>query len=85
MIRFLQTPGKTKKIVLGGILVLIIIGMTVYLIPGIGSGGDFGSGSANVLAKVGDQEITITRCRTPLARWANSSFRAASRRSSCRS
>jgi peptidyl-prolyl cis-trans isomerase D len=59
MIRFLQTPGKMKKIVLGGILVLIIIGMTVYLIPGVGGGVDFSGARGNVIAKVGDQEVTI--------------------------
>ncbi len=61
MIRFLQTEGPIKKFVLGGILVLSIIGMTVYLIP-TGSGSFIddltGNVSQGVLAKVGDQEIS---------------------------
>ena len=62
MIRFLQTPGPIKKIVLGGILVVCIIGMTVYLIP-TGSGsliGDItGTPSQGVIAKIGDREVTV--------------------------
>lgn len=62
MIRFLQTPGPIKKVVLGGILVICIIGMTVYLIP-TGSGsfmGDLtGTPAQGVIAKVGDQEVSV--------------------------
>jgi peptidyl-prolyl cis-trans isomerase D len=63
MIRFLQTPGRTKKIVLGGLLVLICAAMVITLIPGGFAGGAFGFGGGslgnNVLAKVGDQEISV--------------------------
>ncbi|ABF41766.1 PpiC-type peptidyl-prolyl cis-trans isomerase [Candidatus Koribacter versatilis Ellin345] len=60
MIRFLQTPSKTKKIVLGGLLTVICVMMVVTLIPG---GGIFGFGDTTVtgdsdLAKVDGEAIT---------------------------
>ncbi|HTZ89663.1 MAG TPA: peptidyl-prolyl cis-trans isomerase [Alloacidobacterium sp.] len=60
MIRFLQQPGRIKKYVLGGILVFVCLAMCTYLIPG-GLGDYFTGGltTEGVLAKVGDQEITI--------------------------
>lgn len=62
MIRFLQTPGKTKKIVLGGLLVIICGAMVITLVPGgiLGDAFGYGSPQGNVLAKVGDQEVTVT-------------------------
>jgi len=33
MIRFLQTPGPVKKIVLGGLLLLICASMVVAFVP----------------------------------------------------
>src|SRR5215813_14883672 len=57
MIRFLQTPGPIKKVVLGGILLIICAAMLVYLIPSSGSTG-FGGPPAGVVAKVGDQDVT---------------------------
>ncbi len=60
MIRFLQTPGKTKKIVLGGLLLLICGAMVVTLVPGGILGDAFGAnGSSNAVARVGDQDVTI--------------------------
>ncbi len=61
MIRFLQAPGKTKKIVLGGLLVIICGAMVITLIPGgiLGDAFGFGRPEGNVLAKVGDQTVTI--------------------------
>lgn len=61
MIKFLQTPGKTKKIVLGGLLVIICGAMVITLVPGgiLGDAFGFGSTQAGVLAKVGDQEVTV--------------------------
>ena len=61
MIRFLQTPTKTKKIVLGGLLTVICIMMVVTLIPG---GGIFGFGDSTVsndndVAKVDGQAIAV--------------------------
>jgi len=61
MIKFLQTPSRTKKIVLGGLLLIICIAMVITLIPGGFLGDALGFGSSlgqGVLAKVGDQEVT---------------------------
>ncbi|HEX6905367.1 MAG TPA: peptidyl-prolyl cis-trans isomerase [Terriglobales bacterium] len=63
MIRFLQTPGPVKKIVLGGLLVVICAAMVIVLVPGGILGDAFGFQSnlgQNVVAKVGSQEISIT-------------------------
>ena len=43
MIRFLQTPGPIKKIVLGGMLTVICAAMVITLIPG-GIGDSIGLG-----------------------------------------
>ena len=61
MLRFLQKPGPIKKIVLGGILVVICVMMVITLVPG-GLFGDYLGGSLTtqgVIAKVGDQEISV--------------------------
>ena len=58
MIRFLQKPGPLKKIILGGILLVICVMMVITLVPG-GMFGDYLGGgltTQGVLAKVGDQE-----------------------------
>lgn len=62
MIRFLQTPGKTKKIVLGGLLIVICGAMVVTLVPGgmLGDAFGFTSMEKGVLAKIGTQEVTVT-------------------------
>lgn len=62
MIRFLQTPGKVKKIVLGGLLVVICGAMAITLIPGgiLGDAFGFGNPQGNIIAKVGDQEVTVS-------------------------
>lgn len=57
MIRFLQTPGLLKKIVLGGGVFIVGVAMVVYLIPGFLST-DVNTESG-VLAQVGDQRITL--------------------------
>ncbi len=62
MIRFLQKPGPVKKIVLGGILVVVCVMMVITLIPGGGFLNDLFGGSLTtqgVLARVGNQEIGI--------------------------
>src|ERR1700758_4556542 len=59
MIRFLQTPGPTKKIVLGGLLLIICAAMVITLVPGgLGSNIGLGGPGAGVVAKVGGQDIT---------------------------
>src|SRR5664279_3180793 len=62
MIRFLQTPGPIKKIVLGGILLVICVMMVITLIPGGGFLNDmFGGGvtQSGILAKVGNQDVSL--------------------------
>jgi len=60
MIRFLQTPGPIKKIVLGGLLTVICVFMVITLVPGFGSSNFFGSTSTQkgVVATVAGEDIT---------------------------
>ncbi len=58
MIRFLQTPGPIKKIILSGILLIFCGAMVITLIPG-GLGSDLmGQPQRGVVAKVDGQDIT---------------------------
>jgi peptidyl-prolyl cis-trans isomerase D len=59
MIRFLQTPGPIKKIVLSGILLVFCGAMVITLIPG-GLGLDIGVGApaAGIVANVGTEKVT---------------------------
>ena len=63
MIRFLQKPGPIKKIVLGGLLVIVCVMMIITLVPGGLFGDYFGRDltTQGVLAKVGDQDITVAQ------------------------
>jgi peptidyl-prolyl cis-trans isomerase D len=59
MIRFLQTPGRTKKIVLGGMLLVICAAMVITLVPGgIGSSIGLGGPGQGVLANVAGEPVT---------------------------
>src|SRR6266567_1317862 len=61
MIRFLQTPGPIKKIVLGGLLTFISVMMAITLIPGIGGNSFLGSTPTKaVVATVSGEEISAT-------------------------
>ena len=62
MIRFLQTPGPIKKIVLGGMLVVICIAMLVYLIPSSGNT-SFGNPNIHAVATVDGANITADQIR----------------------
>ena len=64
MIRFLQTEGPVKKIVLGGLLLLVCAAMVISFIP-TGSGTFLGDlmganlNTAGVVAKVGNDDISL--------------------------
>ena len=63
MIRFLQTEGPFKKIVLSGLLLLICAAMAITLIPG-GLGGDLmGTPGKGIVAKVSGEDITVEQVR----------------------
>jgi len=61
MIRFLQTPGPAKKIVLGGLLLIVCVMMVITLVPGGMFGDYFGRdiSTAGVIAKVGSEDISV--------------------------
>jgi peptidyl-prolyl cis-trans isomerase D len=59
MIRFLQTPGPVKKIILSSILLIFCGAMVITLIPGgLGSNLGIGQPPAGVIANVGSQNVT---------------------------
>ncbi len=63
MIRFLQTEGPIKKVVLSGLLLLICAAMVIAFVPG-GLGSDLmGQPGKGVVAKVGGQDITADQVR----------------------
>jgi peptidyl-prolyl cis-trans isomerase D len=63
MIRFLQTEGPIKKIVLSGLLLLICGAMAITLIPG-GLGNDLtGAPGKGIIAKVSGENITVEQVR----------------------
>ena len=71
MIRFLQTPGPIKKVILSGILLVFCGAMVITLIPG-GLGLERGNRPpAGVVARVGEQDIT----REEVMRAANNMLR----------
>jgi len=59
MIRFLQTPGPIKKVILSGILLIFCGAMVITLIPG-GGGVNLGIGGPGkgVVATVGSESVT---------------------------
>lgn len=59
MIRFLQTPGPLKKVILGGLLLIICAAMVITLVPGgIGSSLGFSGPGKGIVATVGDESVT---------------------------
>src|ERR1700730_11753470 len=59
MIRFLQTRGPTKKIILGGMLLVICAAMVITLVPGgIGDSIGLGGPGQGVVAKVAGEPVT---------------------------
>ena len=78
MIRFLQKPGPIKKIVLGGLLVIVCVMMVVTLIPGGGFLNElFGGGltTQGVLARVGNQDISVQDVAQQARRIAKQQFK----------
>ena len=63
MIRFLQTQGPTKKIVLSGLLLLICAAMVIAFIPGGLTSEITGTPGAGVVAKVAGGDITVDEVR----------------------
>jgi peptidyl-prolyl cis-trans isomerase D len=61
MIRFLQTPSTGRKIMFGVIIFAACFAMVITLIPGgiLGDSFGFDAQEPGVLAKVGDQQVTI--------------------------
>jgi len=59
MIRFLQTPGPIKKVILSGILLIFCGAMVITLIPGGNLNLGFGGPGKGVIATVGDQTVTV--------------------------
>jgi peptidyl-prolyl cis-trans isomerase D len=68
MIRFLQTEGPIKKIVLSGLLLLICGAMAITLIPGVGS--DNGLSKPGVVAKVDGEDVTAAQVQDMARRMA---------------
>jgi peptidyl-prolyl cis-trans isomerase D len=62
MIRFLQTEGPVKKIVLSGLLLLICAAMVIAFVPGIGTDSS-GTPGKGVIAKVNGEDITAQQVR----------------------
>src|SRR5258707_13809550 len=59
MIRFLQTPGPTKRIILGGMLLVICAAMVITLVTGgIGDSIGLGGPGQGVVAKVAGAPVT---------------------------
>jgi peptidyl-prolyl cis-trans isomerase D len=75
MIRFLQTPGPIKKIVLGGLLTIICVLMAITLIPGFGSSNLLpNSSSPGVVATVSGQDITANDVQRQAKQMLNQQF-----------
>jgi peptidyl-prolyl cis-trans isomerase D len=63
MIRFLQTEGPVKKIVLSGLLLLICAAMVIAFVPG-GLGSELtGAPGKGIVAKVSGEDITVEQVK----------------------
>jgi peptidyl-prolyl cis-trans isomerase D len=75
MIRFLQTPGPIKKIVLGGLLTVICVLMAITLIPGFGSSSLLtNEPAAGVVATVSGEDITTNDVERQAKQMLNQQF-----------
>jgi peptidyl-prolyl cis-trans isomerase D len=73
MIRFLQTPGKIKKYVLGAILLVICVSMVWYLVPQ-GSSLGLGAPGAGVVATVSGEDIRTIEVQQQAKRMVDQQF-----------
>lgn len=75
MIRFLQTPGPVKKVVLSGILLVFCAAMVITLVPG-GLGFDTGLGGPRqgVIATVDGEEVTVAEVNRTVDRMIRTQF-----------
>ncbi|HWR17567.1 MAG TPA: peptidyl-prolyl cis-trans isomerase [Terriglobales bacterium] len=76
MIRFLQSSGKAKKVILGGLLLIICGAMVITLVPGgmLGDAFGFGGVEGGVLAKIGAQEVTVAEVDATARRMGRQQF-----------
>jgi peptidyl-prolyl cis-trans isomerase D len=73
MIRFLQTPGRLKKYVLSGILLVICVSMVWYLVPN-GSTLGIGAPGAGIVATVSGESVTTTEVQRQAQRMVAQQF-----------
>ncbi len=76
MIRFLQTPTLFTKILFGAIIAVTCILMVITLIPGgiLGDSAGFGADQRDVLAKVGNEKVTVTEAQFAARRMIQQQF-----------
>jgi peptidyl-prolyl cis-trans isomerase D len=75
MIRFLQTPGPVKKIVLSGILLIFCAAMVITLIPGgLGTSLGLGAPGAGVIATIGGEQVTTQEVQKEARRMVQQQF-----------
>ena len=75
MIRFLQTPGPIKKIVLGGLLTIVCVLMAITLIPGFGSSNFLpNAATRGVVATVSGEEISTNAVERQAKQLLNQQF-----------
>src|SRR5438067_294989 len=75
MIKFLQTGGKTQKIVLGAILVFISALMVISLVPGGLMSDSSGASGRGTLARIDDQAISSLEVQQMARNMARQQFR----------
>src|SRR5207248_10480710 len=75
MIKFLQTGGKTQKIVLGAILVFISALMVISLVPGGLMSDPSGASGRGTVARIDDQAISSVEVQQMARNMARQQFR----------